>query len=122
VGAERRHRRGARVFSLRAATEFVASLLDTIATDAGQRVFAADYHAEDGVAPVELITRGAVSPPGNQLGAQFNQATDRLDEIVVNLVGSVFEGSVEKGDCGAAALTVHRSACFWAPSPPANRK
>jgi hypothetical protein len=70
-------------------------------------VLAANDHAQNGIAPIQPLAVLAFSPSRGQFSAQQNQATDRLGQIVVDLIGPIIERAVESRDCRAAAIRTH---------------
>ena len=51
----------------------------------------------------------AFAPSRGQFGAQSDEVTDRLGQIVVDLIGPVVERAIESRDCRAARSRTHSS-------------
>jgi hypothetical protein len=87
--------------------ELVASLLHAVTADSGQWIFAANHHAQNGIAPLKAVAGLAFSPSRGQFSAQMDEAADHLGQIVVDLIGPVIECTVERRDRRAATICTH---------------
>jgi hypothetical protein len=87
--------------------EFVASLPQAVAAEAGQWIFAANDHAQYGITPFEVAAGLAFSPSRGQFSAQLDEATDDLGQVVIDLVRPVVERAVESRNCRTAAIGAH---------------
>ena len=88
--------------------EFIACLVQGVAAESSSWIFAANDHAQNGIAPIQPVAGLAFWPSRSQFSAQQDQAADHIGQIMVDLNGPVLERTVECRYCDAATIRTHR--------------